>query len=553
MKPIIVDMKDMSDSTEVYESKPNRFLVYTIYLILIILVVTVLWMTLSKMDIVVKSNGIFKGSNAVYEISSGVTGSVKENHIENGQYVAEGDILYVLTIEELSDTILRYQDELEASKDRLKILSAYKKSLDGNKKELENQAGNPYYEEFANRRELLYANVSINESDTEGQVALYQGNVDSLSETIAKYQEKIEKLNAVKQCVTAQNNTFDAGESIYYSMVSSYLASYSYTALQYDNQINEYQRQIDDYEEQIKNAKGKTSKEGNADADEPVTKGETVSGNELATETDFYSTQNSYTTANVDTLKKQRDALITARDSIKTEKTQGLMNLELQQLTTIEQQIAGYHDTLLSLETNLTSAKLQLDAVNGVDHKAKESIAILTEKGNIAAEILSYEDKQKECETYLKSYDIQNDNCIIKANVSGYFYTSQDLKVGGFVQEGTDIGTIYPEAESKYYAEIYVENNDIAKIKEGQEVKFEIAAYPSSEYGYFEGTVENIARDISVDQSTGYAYYLVRVKCDNMTLKGKDGEEATLMNGMACQAKIVVDEKNVLTYLLGKR
>ena len=64
--------------------------------------------------------------------------------------------------------------------------------------------------------------------------------------------------------------------------------------------------------------------------------------------------------------------------------------------------------------------------------------------------------------------------------------------------------------------------------------------------------MENIAKDISVDQSRGYAYYLVRVKCDNMTLKGKDGEEATLMNGMACQAKIVVDEKNVLTYLLEK-
>lgn len=136
--------------------------------------------------------------------------------------------------------------------------------------------------------------------------------------------------------------------------------------------------------------------------------------------------------------------------------------------------------------------------------------------------------------------------------MSGYFYTFGDLKTGSFVQEGTTIGIIYPEAESKYYAEIYVENSDIAKIREGQEVKFEIAAYPSSEYGYFKGIVENIAKDISVDQSTGYAYYLVRVKCDNMILKEKDGEEATLMNGMACQAKIVIEAKSVLTYLLEK-
>ncbi len=136
MKPIIVDIKDMSDSTEVYAAKPNRFLVYTIYLILFMLAVTVLWMSLFKMDIVVKSNGIFKGNSDVYEISSSVTGSVEENYVENGQYVAEGEILYRLNIEELSDAILRYQEELEASKDRLEILPAYEKSLDGEKKEL---------------------------------------------------------------------------------------------------------------------------------------------------------------------------------------------------------------------------------------------------------------------------------------------------------------------------------------------------------------------------------------------------------------------------------
>lgn len=540
-------MKDMSDSTEVYESKPNRFLIYTIYLILTILVVAVLWMAFFKIDIVVKSNGIFKGSNAVYEISSGVTGSVKETCIESGQYVNEGDILYILTIDELSDTILRYQNELEVANERLEILSAYEKSLDGDKTELEALSDNSYYEEFIDRRDLLFANVKLSESDTAGQIALYQGNVNSISATIAKYNEKIGNLNAVKQCIIARNNTFDSSEGIYYSMVSSYLASYNYTSLQYDNQINEYQRQIDEYEEQIKKVEDAVSKE-----EEPATEDESVSGNDVTDGTITEAVTTNTMTVDTQALKEQRDALITARDLLQTEKKQAVMNLELQQIATIEQQISGYNDTILSLESNLTSANLQLDAVNGVDNEAKETVAILTEKGNIAAEILTYEDRVEECETYLKSYDIQNDNCIIKANVSGYFYTSQELKTGSFVQEGTSIGTIYPEAESKYYAEIYVENTDIAKIKEGQEVKFEIAAYPSSEYGYFDGTVENIAKDISINQSTGYAYYLVRVSCENMTLHGKDGEEATLMNGMACQAKIVVDEKTVLTYLLEK-
>ena len=448
--------------------------------------------------------------------------------------------------------------------------------------------------------------------------------MNSLTEEIAKYEDKIGKLNAVKQCVIVRNNTFDAGESSYYSMVNSYLASYSYTALQYDNQIKEYQRQIDEYDEQIKKLEGVTLKEeesvtdaedvggadiqdktnsdeiqnpnagdgesefpgeegavtddenigdndvqnepnsdvvqnpnaGNGESEFPgeegaVTDDENIGGNDVQNEpnSDMMQNQN---TVDVEALKKQREALVAACDLTKKEKAQSLMNLELQQIATIEQQIAGYNDTILSLESNLTSAKLQLNTINDADDEAKETIAVRTEKGNIAAEILSYEEKQKECEAYLKSYDIQNNNCIIKATSSGYFYTSQELKVGRFVQEGATIGSIYPETESKYYAEIYVENTDIAQIKEGQNVKFEIAAYPSSEYGYFEGIIENIARDISVDQSTGYAYYLVRVKCDNMILKGKDGKEATLMNGMACQAKIIVDEKTVLTYFLEK-
>jgi multidrug resistance efflux pump len=301
MKPIIVDMKEMSDSTEVYESKPNRFLVYTIYLILIILVAAVLWMALAKMDIVVKSNGVFKGSTVVYEISSGVTGSVKETHIENGQYVKEGDVLYVLYIDELSDTILRYQNELEAAKARLEILLAYEKSLDGDKNELEALTENLYYDEFINRRELLFANVHLSESDTAGQATLYQGSVDSISETIAKYNEKIGKLNSVKQCIMTRNNTFDSSESLYYSMVSSYLASYSYTTVQYDNQINEYQSQIDEYEEQIKNVETEVSKE-----DESEIGAGTVSGNDVTGEIVTEVAQTDNTTVDVETLKNKK-------------------------------------------------------------------------------------------------------------------------------------------------------------------------------------------------------------------------------------------------------
>ena len=659
MRPIVINLDDISDSTEVYDSKPNRFVVYTVYFILIIITIALLWMTLSKIDIVVKSNGVFRGSEAIYEISSGVTGNVTETHVENGQYVNTGDVLYVLSIDELSDAITECQSNLEAAQNRLEILYAYEKSLDGDSTELEGLTANPYYTEFINRRNLLFANVDLNESNPAGQITLYQGNINSITDTILKYNEKIVMLNIAKQCIVARNNTFDPSDSYYYSMVSSYISSYEYMVRQYDNQINEYQRQIDEYWEQIKAAESSESgkarplsihrsalpADATVDGDDPSgtgagdsnlsnnsvggdnnssnngtagnnssntgaggddqsntgtagddqsntgTAGDDSSNNgtggddpsnngtggddpsnngtggnnpsNTGTAGDIpYNTgstgnvinifQSTVASADADTLRRQRNALIDAMNSLMNEKDQALKNLELQQITTIETRISGYNDTILSLQSNLTSAELQLNAVNSVDNKTQETVAILTEKGNISAEALVYEDKVEECENYLRSYDIKNDNCIVKASTSGYFYCAQELKTGSYVQAGSTIGTIYPEAESKYFAEIYVENSDIAKIHEGQVVKFEIAAYPSSEYGYFEGTVENISRDISVDQATGYAYYIVKVSCENMTLIGKDGEEASLMNGMACQAKIVVDEQNVLNYCLEK-
>ena len=215
MKPIIVDMKDMSDSTEVYDSRPNRFLIYTIYLILLAVIVAVIWMCVFKIDIVVKSNGMFKGSDTLYEVGSAVTGKVRSCYITDGQYVNEGDVLYVLEIESLSDTIIRYQDGLKEAEDRIEILSAYEKSLDGDEDDLKVCMDNPYYDEFVNKRKLLYANISLNESNNDAQAKLYKGSVDSILETIDKYNEKINKLNTVKQCIISRNNIFDSTESYY--------------------------------------------------------------------------------------------------------------------------------------------------------------------------------------------------------------------------------------------------------------------------------------------------------------------------------------------------
>lgn len=543
MKPIIVDMKDMSDSTVVYESRPNPFFVYFIYAILTMVVVAFVWMYFSQIDVVVKSSGMFKGDTYIYEISSEVTGQIVECDVRNGQYVEEGDILCTVEVTSLGETIKFYQNELDNVNDRLEILYAYEKSLGGERDSLEQLKENPYYQEFLNKEQLLYVNINSNSNNKE-EISAYQGNVDAINASIAQYEVKKSKLEQVKSCIISRFNAFGTDDSYYYSIVNSYLSNYNYTAGQYDIKIAEYQKMIAQYDADLNEEIISTE-----ETESEFTESEVQEEIETSSEASLEPVSAIGNITNKEEIQNQKDSAQRQIDALHSEKQQALLSLESQQIASVQQQIESINDAMVSLKSSLASAKLQLETAQNSEI---EDIYFLTEKNNIAAEILTYESKRDECENYLKGYDVQNSNCNIKANTSGFFYLQQDVKHGMYIQEGTSIGKIYPEKNTKYYAELYVDNTDVAKLAVGQAVKFEIAAYPSSEYGYFTGKVISISKDITIDQGNGNAYYLVEVSCDSVSVKNENGNEATLMNGMACQAKIVVDEENVLKYLLQK-
>ena len=65
MKPILININEISDSRERYESKPNFFLVIFNYAVLGIMVVSLIWMYFGKIDIVVKSEGLIRPNSQV--------------------------------------------------------------------------------------------------------------------------------------------------------------------------------------------------------------------------------------------------------------------------------------------------------------------------------------------------------------------------------------------------------------------------------------------------------------------------------------------------------
>lgn len=129
MKAIIVDIKDMSDSREVYQSKAHPFLWIFTYILLAVIVGAILWASIGKIEIVVKANGQVRPSAGISTVRNLYGGAVKELNFEQGASVKKGDLLYsiehdALTIEK--ENLIRQLNDL---KNEFNNLNKYRQSI----------------------------------------------------------------------------------------------------------------------------------------------------------------------------------------------------------------------------------------------------------------------------------------------------------------------------------------------------------------------------------------------------------------------------------------
>ena len=355
MKPIIIDMKNMSESTAIYEKKPNPAIVGFIYIVLTITVISLIWMAVSKIDVIFETDGVICNIDDLAEVKCDYNAKITKCLVEDGQYVKSGDVLYEL--EELSKESSTKDDleELKKTVEELQILKAYNKFLNGDatkisqldSSELDRMTENSFYEEYQTRKKLFV------------------------------------------------------------------------------NQLNG--------------------------------------------------------------LKKDKSAF---------------------------------------------------------------SEKILNEKLSVYSDIKALEDTHKELTKKVSQDNFENGTLVIRANDNGYFYSSDYYEVGDTLDADSYVGNIFPDEQRTYQVQLIVISSDIAKIHEGMEVKFEIDAYPSREYGVLTGRIRKISKEAVYMQEQGFAYFPVWVELDTSELIKKNGEITELKNGLMCKAKIVTGEKSILDYIL---
>jgi HlyD family secretion protein len=148
----------------------------------------------------------------------------------------------------------------------------------------------------------------------------------------------------------------------------------------------------------------------------------------------------------------------------------------------------------------------------------------------------------------------------LKAPQTGVVKDLATHTAGTVVQPGTVLLTLVPQDET-LRAEVWVSNEDIGFVREGQPVKLKFAAFPFQKYGMIEGTVEHISADAADTNTAGGnaqsdpakknqpLVYKTLVRLKQMALD-MDQQRFALAAGMQTNAEIWLGDRTVMTYLL---
>jgi membrane fusion protein, peptide pheromone/bacteriocin exporter len=133
----------------------------------------------------------------------------------------------------------------------------------------------------------------------------------------------------------------------------------------------------------------------------------------------------------------------------------------------------------------------------------------------------------------------------ILAPVKGEVMGVETLRPGQVVPAGEIVAVISPVGRLRVDARIGSEA--VGFLREGMRARVQVDAFPHTEWGVLEGTVEAIAPDVT-DASQRPHRILIRLETEN--LRRNDGTVATVMKGMSAQVRFLVTRRTLWQLLV---
>ncbi|MGU8770842.1 biotin/lipoyl-binding protein, partial [Clostridium perfringens] len=129
MKFKIDNIENLSDSRQVMESKPNKFIMIFIYILIAVIATFLIWAWFSEKEIIVKVQGVVRPDNEIQSISNIVQGEVKSVSMKSGEEVKKGDVLFEINSSELQDKKNQINEQIDYFKTDNENLEKLNKSI----------------------------------------------------------------------------------------------------------------------------------------------------------------------------------------------------------------------------------------------------------------------------------------------------------------------------------------------------------------------------------------------------------------------------------------
>lgn len=130
MQGIVLDIKDITDSREVMESKEPPKIRWFIYFILIIIAAAIIFACCFNIDEYTKVSGEIKTLNASSSIMSSSNCKLKDILVSEGQSVRKGDVLFILDADYAKEQKGILERKLESYESDLSNTKLLKKSIE---------------------------------------------------------------------------------------------------------------------------------------------------------------------------------------------------------------------------------------------------------------------------------------------------------------------------------------------------------------------------------------------------------------------------------------
>lgn len=212
-----------------------------------------------------------------------------------------------------------------------------------------------------------------------------------------------------------------------------------------------------------------------------------------------------------------------------------------------------------NIEIQLAKAEQALAAATSLEAEIRKLRETFTKIA--VTDLLQARDKSTLAAEELRKMIRRREMLQLRAPVSGTVQQLALATIGGVVQPAQTLMIVVPDGTG-LEVEAYVLNKDIGFVREGQQVRVKLEAFPFTDYGLVPGVVESISRDaIELSESPAPEpgtngrpvqqglVYAARIRLLAKTIKVQNTEHK-LGPGLAVQAEIRTGQRKIIQYLL---